>query len=471
MKLGLLALVLVFVVGTVAAQDSVYLPGKTYTWKSKPLLSRLKEQLQNELKRNGLTEEMALTKQYQKLHEELQKQVEDSLFLDHRETQWLLDHTYLRLRDANPYKLQAPKTFLAYRYPLPNAYCVGEGTTLVTTGLLSRLENESQLAAVLAHELAHYELNHVYKRLVLQEHYEANKGKRTRPVTGDPVVDKAREQQQRVANLFEAYRKWELEADSLGFVYFSDAGFRQSEYLTMLTLFDPEGTSVDKTTSSFFAPLNFAQYPFNEVWLKPRAGIYGKSPWEFFLPADLTRTHPELVTRAGEIMPRVESRGEVGFIQPSSIGQVRFAAHIESMLAASKMPTLDLALYETLLSLNELPHNPYGVTVMGRLLLRLNSVMKDNLLSYYQPARTTGYDARMKLANNFINNVSDQEIVELGYHFMNQKENFHAEVEEHYYLLWQFCQLTGRQGTMKAVREEYLGKYPKGQYRKRMKDG
>ncbi len=50
---------------------------------------------------------------------------------------------------------------LLARYPWPNASQLGEGTILLNIGLVTHLENESQLAFVLCHEIAHYVLDHV----------------------------------------------------------------------------------------------------------------------------------------------------------------------------------------------------------------------------------------------------------------------------------------------------------------------
>ena len=41
-----------------------------------------------------------------------------------------------------------------------NAYATSNGVVMVTVGLLSRIENESQLAFILAHEIQHYVLKH-----------------------------------------------------------------------------------------------------------------------------------------------------------------------------------------------------------------------------------------------------------------------------------------------------------------------
>lgn len=52
--------------------------------------------------------------------------------------------------------------FRALRDPQPNSFALPNGSIYVTTGLLSLLDNESQLASVLAHEMTHVMLRHQY---------------------------------------------------------------------------------------------------------------------------------------------------------------------------------------------------------------------------------------------------------------------------------------------------------------------
>ena len=52
--------------------------------------------------------------------------------------------------------------FRALRDPEPNAFSLPNGSVYVTTGLLALVDNESQLAAMLAHELAHVMRRHTY---------------------------------------------------------------------------------------------------------------------------------------------------------------------------------------------------------------------------------------------------------------------------------------------------------------------
>lgn len=52
--------------------------------------------------------------------------------------------------------------FRALRDPQPNAFALPNGSIYVTTGLMALLDNESQLAAILAHELTHVMRRHTY---------------------------------------------------------------------------------------------------------------------------------------------------------------------------------------------------------------------------------------------------------------------------------------------------------------------
>ena len=52
--------------------------------------------------------------------------------------------------------------FRALRDPEPNAFALPNGSIYVTTGLLALIDNESQLAAIMAHELTHVMRRHTY---------------------------------------------------------------------------------------------------------------------------------------------------------------------------------------------------------------------------------------------------------------------------------------------------------------------
>ena len=75
-------------------------------------------------------------------------------------------------------KLYAFKVFLS---PIPGAYTLSTGTILVSTGMISLLDNEAQLAYVLAHELAHVYKDHWRMKVMLplaEEEYNKKQEKK-----------------------------------------------------------------------------------------------------------------------------------------------------------------------------------------------------------------------------------------------------------------------------------------------------
>jgi hypothetical protein len=67
--------------------------------------------------------------------------------------------------------------------PIPKAEALSTGTILISTGMVSMLDNEAQLAYVLGHEIAHVERNHAYtivRMQVLEPALNAEKEKETK---------------------------------------------------------------------------------------------------------------------------------------------------------------------------------------------------------------------------------------------------------------------------------------------------
>ena len=67
--------------------------------------------------------------------------------------------------------------------PIPKAEALSTGTVLISTGMVSMLDNEAQLSYVLGHEIAHVEKNHAYQIVrmsVLEPALNAEKDKETK---------------------------------------------------------------------------------------------------------------------------------------------------------------------------------------------------------------------------------------------------------------------------------------------------
>ena len=70
-----------------------------------------------------------------------------------------LESVALKLLPANTPPSQLPHVRVL-RSPFPNAFTLPDGTIYIHTGLLAKMENEAQLAAILGHELTHFIRHH-----------------------------------------------------------------------------------------------------------------------------------------------------------------------------------------------------------------------------------------------------------------------------------------------------------------------
>ena len=67
------------------------------------------------------------------------------------------------LENSNPNKI--PFQFFVVENKLPNAFATANGVVVIHTSMISSLENEAQLAAVIGHEIAHSMQKHTYRQM------------------------------------------------------------------------------------------------------------------------------------------------------------------------------------------------------------------------------------------------------------------------------------------------------------------
>lgn len=104
-------------------------------------------------------------------------------------------------------KLFRELRFYTIKSNATNAFSTEQGIVFVTTGLLSQITSEAQLAYVLAHEIAHYKKEHVL------ESYSYQRDNRSASIEQMSVHSKDNE----------------LEADQMGLEMFADAGYSKDE--------------------------------------------------------------------------------------------------------------------------------------------------------------------------------------------------------------------------------------------------
>lgn len=220
-----------------------------------------------------------------------------------------------------------------------NAYSYANGMIVVTTGLLAQLQNESELAFILAHEIAHYAEKHIEKEK------KVKKKDKKYDVGGFLRMVRSREQ--------------ETEADRIAFERY----YRNSKYSY-------------EALDGVFDVLQYSYLPFDEVEFE-RAFVeseYYTFPDKYFISAitpirsredyvDTLLTHPNLAKRREWIANQVERKSDENrarFIQSEELFyKLRHQARCETINIDLTFHQYDAALYNTYVLLDEYPNDPF----------------------------------------------------------------------------------------------------------------
>jgi predicted Zn-dependent protease len=123
-----------------------------------------------------------------------------------------------------------------------NAFALPNGSIYINIGLLARIENEAQLAAVLAHETAHFIEKHSFRQRV------RSKNAASFAVSGIPFANLAA-----VSSISGFSRDLEREADAKGYARLVEAGYNPHEAHKVFQRLADESSALDLEEPYFFS--------------------------------------------------------------------------------------------------------------------------------------------------------------------------------------------------------------------------
>jgi beta-barrel assembly-enhancing protease len=121
--------------------------------------------------------------------------------------------------------LQSQLRFYVMKSNEVNAFATNQGIIFVTIGLLAQLENEGQLAAVLSHEIAHFEKEHSINKVLESDRINRSSSNQRY---------NRKDSRMRLLSAFS--RDMEFEADSLGFIRLVNRGYDEQVALSVLDI-------------------------------------------------------------------------------------------------------------------------------------------------------------------------------------------------------------------------------------------
>lgn len=360
----------------------------------------------------------------------------------------------------------------------PNASSMGEGTILFNIGLFYRLQNESQAAFVLCHELAHLFLNHSnnninsYVNTVYSDEFQAELKK----------INKSefqKNQQLDALTMSIAFgnrrhsREHEGEADSLALEWLKNTSFDVRESLSCLTLLD----SIDRDKYNVIAPLNrvfnFQEYPFQEKWTKEEKTLFNTmaaiSEEESKKERDSLKTHPECSLRVAKLKDRAQQYYKAGsrtfVLNEKQFRQLQTDFDYEVIDFCYRSDNVSRSLYYTLQMLETQPANAYLITNTGRCINKLYTAQKNHTLSKVVDLPSPYNEKNYNTLLEFIQRVRLTDLGAFSYYFLkNQSANL-ATNEDFLAALIESKSNFNKPEERQQLIETYKKQFPGGKYR------
>ena len=319
---------------------------------------------------------------------------------------------FARILMANP-QLPATTRLVLTRNPEPNAHAAGNSTVLLNLGLLPRLENESQLAYILCHELAHLACRHLETGLqerLLALHSKQMKQEFRRIINSEYNISSKLKDLALGFSLNTNYhhRRFEKQADSLGYVLLARTSYEAPQAYRTLQLLDGIDRPENPTPlplRTYFSCADFPR-PFEVLLTKANSIFTVAVPKSTLEATDTLKSHPDCGKRMRYLQVLAGGRVAEG-PQPASppeFERVRRLSRQELVQSWFDYECYDHALFEALQLLGQDPGNTYLRSIVQLSLFELRHHLQNHtfaeVVSTISPGQAANFNALLRALND-----------------------------------------------------------------------
>jgi len=460
---------------TLSTAQSPFQPARTTVSRATILTKKMDTRLERDLERLPKKNNAEYKKIYTERTEGMKLRVTEGHFL--MDTVWSnwIDGILDEIWRGNPTLPKAEITLYLSRYAEPNAVCHGEGSLVFNLGLLPFMENESQVAFVLCHEIAHYAQNHVNQ--AIEKYVETLYSKETQKQLNEISRSEFNKTQKAMALIKDfAYgsgrhsRFKESEADSLAVVYLSRTRYNPAAAIRTLEILDIID-SVQWPVIPYKTLFDNAQYPYQDAWLAQKKNTLSaaatetrKSNWD----EDSLKTHPDCLKRialTNAQLKGIQVNSGLAFLQPEAqFKTMRQLSRYEVVEGLYQMEAYGRCLFRTLVLLQEFPDDAYLHAMVVKCLYEIHAYQKNHELRRVLDLPAPGNDPEYDRFLRFMNQLRLKDISQIGYFYAeNRLEKYRAN-EDFLFASALASLMNERTDEFQQRKREYLRQYSRGRF-------
>ena len=313
----------------------------------------------------------------------------------------------------------------------PNAYSMGEGTLVVNAGLLVRLKDESELAFVMCHELAHYYLDHSEKAIrknisTVNSTEFKDEIKRLKKQEYGVNAELERLLKKFAFSVRRHSRENEAEADDQGMKFLRNTNFSKGGAISCLHMLDTVDDSSYYKTVDLPAVFNFPDYYFKKRWIQNEAVIFGQLKGDASnlteKEKDSLRTHPDCPKRIATLEPIVAGLkpGQNYLVDSVMFAQLKNRFAVEIIEELYREESYSYNLYYSLGLLQSGEHRSYAIYSIARVLNSLYDAQLNHRLGLVTDKENRGSAPDYNLLCRMLDRLRLDEIADLNYYFCRQ---------------------------------------------------
>ncbi len=467
---------------TFFAQDNLaYLPSSYDDSEEKAvMIEAIESQYLIDIKQLDKRKDKDILETYEERKDALVRRIENDAFIFDPLVTDYFQPIFDVIVSSNPELAALNPRLLIGRLPYPNAYCVGDGTLVFNLELLSRLDNESQVAFVLAHELAHLKLDHVNNTIK----------KNVAMLNSISVKKEIRQIARQEYNQFQALsefmrkkvfadryhkREHESEADALGVEYLKKTKYHTDGALQCLLNLDKINKEDSISAIDLKRHFDLEAYPFKDKWLeKEEVFKFSDSDELIDWEEDSLKTHPDCIPRKEKLEAMLADYPNTGKqLQIRDINQFELLqkrSEFEKVEAYFHLGNLGTGLFYTLKLIEKYPDEPYLKGLVGRIFYEMYISQEDHALSKIVPHSNPNYKDAYNEILDFIHNLRLSEISKIGFYYIQNAKEKHKYNED---IIWAEYLTANIREDIKianSAKEVYKELFPDGKYIKLLEE-
>jgi Zn-dependent protease with chaperone function len=432
LKLYFAVLCVLICVVSFAQQTATFTPFTTDSNLEKGLLESISNRYQQDVANLTGANRKYLADIYKERFELIKDRFTEKEVLSDKAAQSYLDALVQEVLKGNPSLNAAGLRIVFSRSFYANASSMGEGTILFNIGLFHRLENESQAAFVLCHELAHYFLDHSNQniRQYVNTVYSDEFQKKLKEIQKSAYQQNSQLEALGRNLLFKSRRhnrQFEQAADSLAVELLKNTRFDVRGALSCLALLDSADKDKYKDSLQLEQQLNFPSFAFKKSWLERDDLVFGTSRKEKEeQEEDSLKTHPDCSKRIEALKEKVAKYAQP-HMRPFVVDEQRFRElkqqfDFEIIAYCFQSKRVTRSLYYALQELKVYPQDVYLTTMVGKCLNELYGHQKKHELGKVADLPNPHFDEEYNSLLRMIQNLRLQELAALSYYFLKEKE-------------------------------------------------